>query len=145
MSSLITWGQLITYLTVFLFIYYAIVLLLFYRTDLLHIAKIGKRNPQGRSMFLQTGASIPEQTSEATLYNTVHELMEECKLVFQAAISQKLEKEQVIESLKVRIKKYPQLKNTAFQIAVTNHIEQELDNRCGIVLLEHDVESLWHS
>lgn len=147
MNSVITWGQLFTYVSVFLFLYYAIILFLFYRRDLIITSKPGRKwNYDSYTSLAGHDASRASTTDQDNhLYNAVHELIEDCKPVFQAAVQEKLEKEQVLEALQVRIKKYASLKGAAFQAAINNHIEQELNDQCNMVLLEKDAASLWRS
>lgn len=141
MRGLITWGELFTWLGIFLFVYYAAVLFLFYRKEL---SSLRHRN----ASVMEPGAfheAAPSTTHEKddTLYNSVLELMEDCKPVFTAAVQQQLSKEQIVASLQVRLKQYPSIRGTAFQVAVTNHIAQEMDHRLSMALSDDDAKEMW--
>jgi len=143
MQSLISWSQLLIVLFIFLVGYYAVMLFVFYRGDL-SLSRAFQKS--GRSLApYASPATAPARGAEPdiVLYNTVHELMEDCKPVFQAAVAQQLEKEQVLEALRVRVGQYPQVKGTAFQMAVTNHIAHEMEHRLAMTLDDTEADGLW--
>lgn len=145
MRAVMTWGELIGYAALVNGVYYTAVVGIFFRRELGGL--FAKRGRESLSPSLSKresgGASTETSSSEATIYNSVHELLEDCKQVFRAAVEESLEKSQILEALQVRLRKYPSVKGTSFQIAVTNHLEQELDNRCGLKFSESDIEQLW--
>lgn len=144
MQSVITWGQLVIYLTIFLFVYYAIVILLFYRKDLPALAASGKKlSPSLRHSASPVNIADKVSEPDTTLYSSVHELMEDCKPVFRAAIEQGLDKAPVLEALQIRLRKYSQIKGSAFQAAVTGHIEQEIQTHLGWTLTSQELSNLW--
>lgn len=146
MMSRISWEQLSFFLTVALFLYYIVVVFVFYRKDLLATFKAGSSGKSKPEPYLaQTDSSPALHTSDSdkVVYNQVLELLQDCKPVFQAAADQSLEKEQVLEALQLRVQKYPQIIGTAFQVAVSNHIDQEVQARCSFSLEESDIEKLW--
>lgn len=140
MVTIISWSECLTYVGIGLIIYYAVVVAIFYRMEF--IALLKGRHSQRRDEP-NTSAAPASAAPENILYNEVLELMQDCKPVYQAAVEQSLEKTQIIEALRLRLKKYPQVIGTAFQVAVSNHIEQELQARCGLSLNESDIASLW--
>jgi len=141
MKGWITWEQLLIYGAVVLGVYYALILLLYYRKELQGLAS---RKQVGLQPYLSAETeNHRREAPDATLYNNVLELMEACKPVFQAAVQQQLSKQQVLDSLQVRIKAYPQISGTAFQLAVTNHLAQELEHRLGMALTDDEADMLW--
>lgn len=146
MDSRISWGQLLNFIGVFLFFYYAVILLVFYRRELSTIIKTRVRKKVNHAPHLSpqvSGNGGSTGARDEVVYSQVLELMQDCKPVFHAAVEQSLEKEQILDALQVRLRKYPQVKNTAFQVAVSNHIDQELQNRRGLSLSDSELESLW--
>lgn len=140
-----TWGELIGYVALVNGVYYAAVAGIFFRRELGGLLAKRTRESLNPSLSKRELRRVSTETSsrETTIYNAVHELLEDCKQVFQAAVEESLEKSQILEALQVRLRKYPLVKGTSFQIAVTNHLEQELDNRCGLKFSESDIEQLW--
>jgi Flp pilus assembly protein TadB len=145
MNSVITWSQLITFLIVFLAFYYAIVVLVYYRKDLSFLARTSKRSATEMSGFHRVTSSSAKagSSTEDVSYAAVHDLLEDLKPVFEALVTQSLAKEQVLEALQIRVRNYPTIKDTGFQTAVNNHIEQELQARSGMVVLDHELVTLW--
>jgi hypothetical protein len=141
MIKQISWAECFTFLTVGLIIYYTVVAFIFYRVEFYAILK-GEYKPSKHAVSYSHEATT-SATVENGLYNQVLELMQDCKQVFQEAVDHSLEKSQVVESLQLRLKKYPQIIGTAFQVAVVNHIDQELQTRCGLSLSESDIKILW--
>lgn len=146
MIKQITWAECLTYLAIGLIIYYAVVIVLFYRTAFLYLLKGGLSQNRFDKSYPSTASASPgvsAPASESALYSQVLELMQDCKPVFKAAVEHSLEKSQIVEALQLRLKKYPQIIGTAFQVAVSNHIDQEIQNRCGLSLSNSDIETLW--
>ncbi|HMR81983.1 MAG TPA: hypothetical protein PKE30_02590 [Niabella sp.] len=143
MQNVITWEQLLMSLVVFLFVYYALILFIFYRHDLPFLSSYLKKESSLAPYLSGHIADSDNEEPENILYNSVHELMEKCKPLFNAAAGGEITKEYLLNSLRLRVQKYPQLKGTAFQIAVSNHIEQEIDHRLGITLTDSEIDSIW--
>lgn len=140
MSAVMTWGQLFIYLAIFLGIYYFVIGLVFYRDKLSGLKK--QKNISSRP-FAVTETEKPNEQPDTTVYNNVLELMEDCKPVFQAAINQQLEKDQVLEAIRVRVQQYPAIIGTSFQHSVTHHIAQEMDNKLSMILTDEEAELIW--
>jgi hypothetical protein len=141
MVNRISWTECLTYLAIGLAIYYAAVAFIFYRMEIYALLKGGYKQSRFSEPYLS--AAPTSVASENRLYNEVLELMQDCKPVFQAAVDNPLDKSQVLEALQLRLRKYPQIIGTAFQVAVSNHIDQELQARCGMSLKESDIQALW--
>lgn len=143
MQSVISWEQLLIYVLVFLCCYYAVILFFYYRRDL---SLLFTSTRSGHSLAPHAAPAVGDPAAAAAdtaLYNSVHELMQDCKPVFQAADSQQLDKDQVLDALRVRVQQYPQIKGTSFQIAVTNHIAQEMEHRLAMQLTDPEADTLW--
>jgi hypothetical protein len=141
MVNKISWTECLTYLAIGLIIYYAVVAVIFYRLEFFTLLK-GVHSQSVHDEPYSSAAPTSAAFGNG-LYNEVLELMQDCKPVFQAAVEDSLEKAQVLEALQLRLKKYPQIIGTAFQVAVSNHIDQELQARCGMSLSESDIQALW--
>lgn len=144
MQSLITWEQLLVIVLILLLVYYAAILLLFYRNDFF-LARSFRRDSDYKTRNHLSSAPATTSFSEpdTVLYNQVHELMEDCKHVFTAAVNQQIEKALVLDALRRRIQQYPQIRGTSFQSAITNHFSQELEQRLAMVLEDHEADKLW--
>lgn len=145
MQSLITWNELIIYTILFVIIYYAAVLAVCYRQEVLKLASRFKRLDSRSAEEDEEiyDPAIPNQDSSEQLYDRVHDLMQDCKTVFSNITNAPINKDKFIEELQRRVKKYPEVKGTAFQISLTNHFEQEAEYRLGIKLNDKELEQIW--
>jgi len=134
MQSLITWNELFIYTILFLIIYYAAVLAVCYRQEVLKLASRIKKSDEDLSN---------DTIDNSSLYDQVHDLMQDCKAVLSNITNAPINKGKLIEELQLRVKRYPEVKGTAFQISLSNHFEQEADHRLGIVLSDQELEKIW--
>ncbi|MES1249331.1 MAG: hypothetical protein ABUL46_01535 [Chitinophaga rupis] len=143
----ITWGELGAVLGGLLPLYYAIYLFVFYRKRLTDMTG-------GRSGAVWTRQSFqPEPTgkpdiqpslfSDDDVYSAVHALSEELKKVFEAGIEDHLDRDQILEAVKSRLRNYPVIKGSSFQQAVNNYIQMELQNKCGIEVTSEVLNDSW--
>lgn len=143
MQSVITWNELFIYTILFLIIYYAAVLAVCYRQEVLKLASRFKKFNEDLSNDTIENPSTTNQEQQAELYDRVHDLMQDCKAVFSNVNNAPMNKEKLIHELQLRVKRYPAVKGSAFQISLTNHFEQEADHRLGIVLSDQELEKIW--
>ena len=143
MIKQVTWAEYFTYLATGLAIYYAIVLFLYYRGDLLQLLS-GRRKlviakPQGDEpgLISNTSSDIAAEGNEA-MFGQANQLISELKEVFQNDFI----KEELIMALQVKLREYPALKETPFKISINNYIERESE-KCSIRLSEEDLRVLW--
>lgn len=139
MQSVISWGQLLSYLFIFLIIYYAAVLALFYRHDLV---LLGSRfmKPELRDAERESSG---EESDYETMYNSVHELMKDCRNTFTNVSNAPVDKSRLIADLNRKVKLHPEIKGTAFQVSMSNHIAQEASHRLGVELDDDELEKIW--
>jgi len=131
MFSFISWQQYITFLVIGLFIYYAVIGFLYFRVEIAGLFKKGKTQNSFSNISSQ---ARKEEADNSMLFPAVHELMEELKEV----IDKNYQKEELLMSLKEKMNKYPQLKETIFKVAINNFLQQELPQ-----LDEPDLKRIW--
>ncbi|WP_157558143.1 hypothetical protein [Niabella aurantiaca] len=139
MQTIMTWGQLLTCLFIFLVCYYAAVLALCYRHDLV---TLGSRFMKQELRDAENESSGEESDYEA-LYTSVHELMRDCKDVFTNVTNAPIDKNRLISDLSRKVKLHPDIKGTAFQVSMSNHIAQEASHRLGVELEDDELERIW--
>lgn len=148
MKGMMSWEQLIFYVFVFLIVYYILVLLIFYGRTLVGRSH-GPHNTNPRSRpFENVNTSLLRKTDKTTLqedtiYTQVMELMEDLKPVFKAAVDDKPGTSQIITALRLRVQRYPGIKGSSFQSAITTHIEQTLQQSTGLLLSAEDISQVW--
>jgi len=143
MFSSISWREFLTVVVIILFLYYFLVIVLYYRKDLSQLAKDGfhKKQIQVSPVAKIESTSVPD--SNTILFSTVHELMEELKGLFTTASKNDYPKEELLTALKMKLRDYSQLKGTAFQAAVNNHISKESKDQCQTDLADIDLQQIW--
>jgi hypothetical protein len=160
MCSTISWSAFLQTIIILSVIYYSWLLLTFYRNDLIkwfsNFSKV-KSKP-----VLQT-ATIPEaqrpmsynemtvataesslQEKENILRSSVHDLMEDLKIIFIEAAGDKTKKPELMLKIQKKLKEYPQIKGTAFETEITRLIEFESNEQCEIILSDEELNMLWN-
>lgn len=127
----ISWQQFFTGIAIAVAIYYAAVILLFFRKEVSGILR-------GR-LHENKSAGIEEAGSHFAL---VHDLQEELKDWFHTAAKNKVPKEEVITALQGKLRQYRALKGTPLQESLARHMAEEC-KKIGVELTESDQQQLW--
>lgn len=147
MKAIVSWGDLTVYLAVFLFLYYLVMLLIFFRREIRFRAIDGHNVPQPGAAAAQRVdlSPTPRMTApqDDVVYHQVMELMEDLKPVLKLAIDERQHTDQILSAIKNRLQQYPAIKGSAFRAAVSNHIEQSLQLSTGVLLSAEDINSVW--
>jgi len=149
MFSTISWSAYFECMLLVVLSYYVGVILIYYRRDIQLKFTSYQRQVFQKSTTDQTGAAS-QQTNDTrenndVLFSSVHELMDELKAVFQSASDKQFQKEEILMALQVKLKHYQQLKGTAFQVAVNNHLSQQALLHCKIALDDMEIKQLWQA
>lgn len=141
--QMITWEQLLIYLFIFLVCYYTAVLALCYRHDLIRLGSrfMRRQSPDGEYEVEEQISG--EENDYEVLYNHVHNLMKDCRDTFININNTPVDKDRLIADLNRKVKLYPQIKGTAFQVSMSNHFAQEASHRLGIELEDDELERIW--
>lgn len=146
MQSILTWNQLLSYLFILLIIYYAAVLAVCYRQEVLKLAsrfKIPGDFPKDQEDADEEEPGLSKREQDSRIYDTVHQLMQDWKVVFSNVANAPIHKEKLIEELHNKAQNYPAIKGTSFEVSLTNHVQQEADYRLGIILTEEEIATIW--
>jgi hypothetical protein len=135
--QIVSWGQLIIGLIVVGIIWYGYVLLKYYR-HLFRQKSSGNNKP--RVKWLREKENSPEQHTEQ--HNQVHELMQELTLIFAAAVRHELAKDQVKESIAVRLQQFPAFSN-AIKFSINQHLINEFSLQLKTNVSSEEINSLW--
>lgn len=142
--QMITWEQLLIYLFISLIIYYAVVLALFYRHDLVRLGNRFTKQERSNDLYkMEEKSSHNEGNDYDYLYNSVHQLMKDCRDTFVNVSNAPVDKDRLIADLSRKVKLHPEIKGTAFQVSMSNHIAQEASHRLGVELDDDELERIW--
>lgn len=151
MLSRISWREYFEILLVLALIYYSIVLVLYYRGDILRLARQGFRKTVPKKPVHFGGEKLPlpaEKTStqyddSPALFSSVHELMKDLKSLFEAAAHKSFQKQELLMALQLKLGEYSQLRGTPFQVAVNNHIMQQSLEQCELAVNDTELKQIW--
>jgi hypothetical protein len=112
----------------------------------MRLLKEGIKKRSIQNPVVDTGLSaLTEKNTKGdpSLFNQVHELMDELKNIFLEAASQNFHKEELLTALQSKLKNYSNLKTTPFQTAINNHINQTASSICNTTFEDSDLRQLW--
>ena len=148
----ISWSSYITFMIALLAVYYLFIVLRFYRSDILQIFA-GKEFTQDRVSFTSTQKVQPNQTrhqenlqeafENQDLFQASQSLGDEIIAYLREAGRDTVSKEDVNQSLRSLIAKYPSIKHSAFREAIQNLILTESEANYSIHLSEEELSALW--
>lgn len=143
----ITWGQLGIIIAAVLIPYYVCCFIIFYRGKIKSLFKgntgvVWKRD-DSKSLANSQQPVAKKSSNDDGIHSSIYDLMDELKQVFEAADENSLNKQQVLDAIKYRLVKYPSIKGTDFQNAVSDHIVLELQGKLGIAVDDGVVSKLW--
>lgn len=145
MLNNITWYQFILYSFSLIGIYYAYILIVYYRKDLSDIISGRKTvisSPNKKSASDTKPKKEIESEAVEKLFTSAMELSEAIKTIFQEALYQDTGKEEIVFLLSKKIQQYSQLKRTPFMIAINNLIRTQAD-KYQIIIDAAAIDSLW--
>ena len=149
----ISWGSYITFMIALLAVYYLIIGLRFYRTDIVQLIS-GKQFSPGEKVSFTSAkldqpnpslhqANLQQAFEKQDMYQSSQSLGDEIMAYLHEAGRDTLSKEDVAQSLKLLIGKYPSIKDSAFRGVIENLILTESETNCSIHLSEEELSELW--
>jgi hypothetical protein len=149
MLNNISWASYLYAISIILLIYYAFVLIVYYRNDLQNrVAGFKRRFDQASA-----GVNAPTEKMEADLIaqnterdlpgNTLHELSLSIQSLIKIGASRNFPREELLLSLQLQLRKYTGEKNTNFKDNVSKFIIAACEDYCSIHLSVEEVSALW--
>lgn len=152
MFTEISWNGYITIVIVLLAVYYLFIGLRYYRDDLLQLLS-GRKFPQtDKPLTVLPSTKLDQTPHQANLkqafekqdfFQVAQSLGDEIMAYLNEAGRDKLNKEDVMQSLRSLIAKYPPIKNSPFREVIQNLIVTECETNCSIHLSEQELSTLW--
>ena len=131
MINNISWGSYWSALTVLLFLYYAYVLLRYYRKDI--YARVAA------SPSIQLDREVENETS----LPIVQALTDEVTAYLDQASNAGAKKQEIVFALQQITLKHRSLKNSDYQSAINSLIQFECKDKCAIHLSEEEIRQVW--
>ncbi len=148
MQHLFSWTQYILFSIAILVFYYTVIIIKFYRKELLQ-GRFSKNkintttSSKGSTLFGEIRSVSKPEALKDNLMSTVHEFVYELKIALQQLGAQKEEKAEVMNAAEKLINKYQTLKGSQFQPGLVNLIAAETETICGFRLNADELISLW--
>lgn len=146
MLNNISWASYLYAITIVVFIYYAFVLIVYYRNDLQsHFIKFksGFNSPSvSRNHSVeQNGVEIIEHISKKENENTsLPELLLNIQSLIKSGAARNFPREELLLSLQLQLQNHPALRDN---IHINNFIIEACENYCSMHLSGDEVSALW--
>jgi hypothetical protein len=141
----ISWQSFLSGLTILLLVYYAMVLLIYFRTEikamLSRMKRVGSLEPEGQPFFVSTEK---EASSDPLRQAGVLALRQELEGLFHTAAQTKPVKAELYMALQMVFRGYPNLKTGAGAKQIQAEVANLCKNTCSITLSEAELKMLWN-
>lgn len=152
MFSTISWGTYWESVIALAVTYYLVIISLFYRREVLQIfikAFSISREAGNRQILKETPVFTTDEVDNArqdnaSVFLTVEALTNRLRTLFNDAEKRKLVKEELMMVLQSVLREHLSLKDTAFQVAINNQVEQLAMHSCNLELEPNDLTIIWN-
>lgn len=135
----ISWSSYITFMIALLAVYYLFIGFTYYRSDLLQLFSGKEFRPN--QIFHQE--NLQQAFQKQDMFQVSQSLGDEIMAYLSEAGRDTLNKEDILQSLKSLVAKYPSIKDSAFRDVIQNLILTESETNCSIHLSEEELSALW--
>jgi hypothetical protein len=147
--QILSWAELVIGLVVAGVLWYGYILLRYYRKEIKAWGK-GSGTGHARVKGSRGAGEVNQPPVRGNLHQptaidphaAVHELMQELKLVFAAAVKDSLSKDQIIEAIGIRLEKYSMLPSE-IKDSISQHITNEFSLQVNMSVTLSAIQSLW--
>ncbi len=139
MLNAVSWAQFLEGVAGLGIVYYAGVILLYYKQELKELFT-KKHLPEKGIPDIYAEANEP---LDRTLMSEVHDLMQEVNGVFSEAQKNKYINKELLYALQRVLRKYPHIKNTHFNLSINHYISDTAASHCAISFSEDELDALW--
>ena len=154
MFNNISWSEYLTFIAVSALIYYAFVLVTYYRYDLLQTVKAKQPGSVNTLNFTAdsnrqsdspvVGEDFKSKIVEANQSQLAQSFIDEVQAYLNEAGQDEISKESLIQSLSRITNKYSSLTESEYKPSLDQLIIQEVENNCAILLDESEVSRVWN-
>jgi hypothetical protein len=130
---------------VFLAVYYATVILLYYRKNTQPAIQRTEQAPSSEPVLFGQ-PDFPEQSvhpAEPDLSGIVHDFVDELEALLLQSEADQADKPALSITISRCLQKYTQLKGSVFQSAINNLIGVNAENQCNIHFTAEELIALW--
>jgi hypothetical protein len=140
MFNTISWQSYWTGLAISFAIYYLVVYLLYYRSD---VKLLFKGVEEKDSFSFRNETSEFQQPLADTEEHIVYSCIDELNAFFEQAKRKRWIKDELIYALQMIIKKYPSLNASQYKSSINVVLTNQCEHICNIHLNEEEVKHVW--
>ena len=148
MLNNISWASYAYAISIILIIYYVLVIAIYFRKGVRGLlSRQSKRlaNPVEKDMppIQDSGNNASNEVIEKTATSETNELLLSLQSLIKKAAARKYVKEELLQSIQLKLQNYPVLKDSQLTGSINNFIKAESENNCSIHLSDDEVKVLW--
>jgi len=135
----ISWQNFLVLIVWLLIAWYCFVGMVYYAKDIKKILRFKsiQFNPKQNN-------SIDDITEDvADSFARSKNLRDDISLILQKATQHKFPKEELVMALQLSVRAYPDLHQSAFQVAINHYISQESEKQCSTSFSDEELRSIW--
>ncbi|MEO5889684.1 MAG: hypothetical protein ABIQ31_05490 [Ferruginibacter sp.] len=135
----ISWQNFVVLIVWLLIAWYCFVGIVYYAKDIKKILRFKSIpfNPKQNN-------SIDDITDNVTdSFARSKNLRDDIAMILQKATQYKFPKEKLVIALQLSVRAYPDLHQSAFQVAINHYISQESEKQCSTSFSDEELRSIW--
>ncbi len=135
----ISWQNFTMLIVLLWIIWYCYVGIVYYAKDIKKIIKFKGNRMYAKETTNKTAANENEHdgfTQAQTLRNNIAGIL-------KSASQNKFPKEELVMALQLSVREYPELKQSAFEVAINHYISHESEKQCSTSFSDEDLRMIW--
>lgn len=141
MISNVSWGLYFSALGPILFLYYAVIMLLFFRKE---IQSLFEPKTSGTSGTAIANLKVHSNASEGSVIEGMETVVKDLRAILEQA-GPAADKDQLLARINTRLSGYSGLRHPVFQPAITKYLINNAMGICGVSFSEQELLQGWES
>jgi hypothetical protein len=155
MLSKISWSSFLWVLVPAIISYYLYVFIVYFRKEIFSVSA-GRKIMAFRDTESKGNFQAPPKAESSPNFNSneiaeannnsftlIHELLEDLKILFITSAKNRTVKEELIQSIRSKLKEYSGIKEKEIRDDITEHISMEVRDKCNIDFEPEDIKLIW--
>jgi len=135
----ISWQNFMVLIVWLLIAWYCFVGMVYYAKDIKKILRF-----KASQIYPKQNDIIETTTGNtADVFAQSKNLRDDIAMVLQKATQHKFPKEELVMALQLSVRAYPDLHQSAFQVAINHYISQESEKQCSTSFSDEELRGIW--
>jgi competence CoiA-like predicted nuclease len=135
----ISWQNFLVLIVWLLIAWYCFIGMVYYAKDIKKILRF--KSIQFNQKQNNSIDNITEDVADS--FARSKNLRDDIALILQKATQHKFPKEELVMALQLSVRAYPDLHQSAFQVAINHYISQESEKQCSTSFSDEELRSIW--